>query len=51
MAAEEFLLEEDKPLKPIVGEEAIKFGPNGVGVIAVAHHRVEQIFGDGGRTT
>lgn len=47
MAPEEFLLEEDKVLKAVVGEELIQLRPNGVGVVVILHHHAEEILQDG----
>ena len=43
MAGEELLLQEDTPLKFVVGEEGVQLDPHGGGIIAVGDDSVEQI--------
>ena len=43
-----FLLQKNAALKLVVGEKVVQLDPQGAGVIAGAHDRVEQVLGDGG---
>ena len=48
VTVKKFLLQKNAALKLVVGEEAVQLDPQGAGVIAGAHDRVEQVLGDGG---
>ena len=34
-------------MKLVVSEEAIELGPDGISVVVIIHHRVEEVLGDG----
>lgn len=47
VTSKKFLLQENNPLKLVVGEEAIDLGPHRVGIIPIAHDGVEDVRRDG----
>ena len=46
MTAEELLLQENKALKFVVGEERVDLGPHGAGVVVLGDNRVEDVLRD-----
>ena len=46
MATEELLLQENKALKFVVGEERVDLGPHGAGVVVLGDDRVEDVLRD-----
>ena len=47
MTCKKFLLQENNPLKLVVGEEAIDLGPHRVGIIPITNDGVEDVWRDG----
>ena len=47
VTAEELLLQENKALKFVIGEERVDLGPHGASVVALGDNRVEDVLRDG----
>ena len=47
LAPVKLTVEQDLALQPVVGEENIELSPDGLGVVVIIHHSVEEVAGDG----